>query len=234
MQFEASPGVINAGLKEIIPRIKDWFPIHNERKSAEIHLNEALGEKTPLTVKSITDEGHSFHSESREMELILSTELFNFKRYSNYTTWESFKEEALTTWEKCVLSINPIKIKRLSLRYINNIEIDKGDDDAKINPADYFNTNISFEKPLQPPSLSNYKIRYTIPLIEEKITIHVSNNVEISVNDKYPFLIDIDVLYNDVVDYNYDDVKKKLDELRDIKNYYFFNNLTPKGLKLIT
>lgn len=48
---------------------------------------------------------------------------FSFSKYEPYETWETLRDEAKRIWHRYVQVVRPVSVHRLSLRYVNRIDI---------------------------------------------------------------------------------------------------------------
>jgi len=224
IKFKTSEEKTNSNLQPLEVIFKKNFPIHNTISTAEVEFKPEL-EKTPISLKSTSLSGHSFISEDKKNEFFISTDTFTFKQHGEYDTWAKFKEKALSAWAKCLAVIEPKTTERLSLRYINSIEI-SATKNAALAQEIFLNTFIASYGSLQKTPISEYSLRYTHPLNENKIMVNFAQELRQGSGDKFPFIIDIDVLYISSEKLNDSSIQNKFDELRKIKNEYFFDNLT--------
>jgi len=165
--------------------------------------------------------GHSYYTKSESRSIMAPTDQFNYFQSEQYGSWKEFKEVALNLWNEYSRVTKPDKIRRVSLRYINRIDIKL----PIMDIADHFLTHLEISKKL-PQEVEDFNLRYSIPFKEEKVSTHVTQSLAPSENKVVPFLFDIDVLYHDEMEFDNKVIWEKFDELRDIKNMLFFNNLT--------
>src|ERR1700722_817051 len=66
--------------------------------------------------------------------LLIQPRGMTFSHLPPYTSWETFKPEALRLWEEYVEFIKPEAVTRVALRYINRIDIPE----ARFELSDYF------------------------------------------------------------------------------------------------
>lgn len=233
IRFSPRPSLKVTDLKSLKGVFKETFPNHSELSSAEIKFS-AGGDKTPVSIKNTGVTGQLFTSADKKHEFNLTIDTFNFKQHGPYGTWEEFKDAGLAAWEKCYQLIEPSATSRISIRYINNIEIPIAPD-AKAPQLHFFKTFIANTgSVVNTKPISNYFIRYTHPAGDDNIRINFAQELKIGPPGTFPFIIDIDVLFekqNSSADIQF--ISNKLDELREIKNHYFFDNLTEHTYNLI-
>jgi len=224
IKFIAGEGVTNDHLQSLREIFQPDFPTHQRINNLEIEFKPEF-EKTPVSVKSNFLSGHSFISEDKKIDFFVSVDTFTFKQHGEYDHWGKFKEKAFFIWEKCLHIVKPKKTERLSLRYINSIELSiKLSKD--VPQEQFLNTFIANNGSVQKTPISQYSIRYTHPLNENKIMVNFAQELRQGVSGKFPFIIDIDVLWLDTQEFDSNLIANKFDEIRKIKNMYFFDNLT--------
>ncbi len=171
-----------------------------------------------------------FLFENKEEHKIVQARLdgFSFNKLKPYEEWNNFKTEAKDLWKKYCSLFKPKRIRRVALRYINEIKIPLPIRDFK----DYILTMPDISPEL-PQGLSNYFMRLTIP--DEKISANavITETFKQPKNEKLPFILDIDVFK--VIDYNINDTQlwELFEKLRIYKNKVFLNSITSKTKELI-
>ena len=81
-----------------------------------------------------------------------------FSRLAPYESWEPFRDEARRLWTMCRESVQPGRITRLAVRYINRIDIPEQMVDLK----DYFRTSPEVSPDL-PQNLAGFFMQIRIP-----------------------------------------------------------------------
>jgi len=230
IRYETDNTITNESLKLAKSNLKDGFPVHNFTTDAQFELRpEPL--KTTLQLKSSHISGNIFMSSSRKHEILLSTKNFNFKQHGLYSNWNDFRDTAMDAWEKCLPVIKPQSISWLSLRYINNIEIPLSG--AGSIPAEtLFKTFVANEGSSKFQSIATYALRYT-HVLDNAITVHFGQELLQGPIGILPFIVDIDVIHSKPYGMGQINLQEKFEELRNIKNEYFFDNLTDKTLELL-
>lgn len=231
LRYVAEDGITDEGLRDVKNVLKDDFPTHNLTTDTQFEFKPDQ-HKTSLQLKNSRVSGNIFFNASRSKEIQLSTRSYNFKQHGSYSSWSEFCDSALTSWDKCKLFVKPKSISWLSLRYINNIEIPLKDN-LSVPAEGLFNTYISNVGKNQKQAISAYSLRYTHFDEEKKLTIHFAQELLPGPTGILPFIIDIDVIHRDEYKPSEIDVRAKFEELRNVKNSYFFDNLTKSTLDLI-
>lgn len=231
LRFEAADGITNESLKDAKSALKENFPVHNFTTDTQFELRPDQV-KTTVQLKSSHISGNIFFSASRKHEITLSTKSYNFKQHGEYTTWTDFCNSALAGWEQCKSFIRPKSITWMSLRYINNIEI-ASPNNQPIPAESLFKTFIANEGKNKTQGIAAYALRYTHFHETKNIMVHFGQELLQGQPGMLPFIVDIDVIHNKVYSPTQLDIKEKFDELRQVKNEYFFDNLTPNTLEIL-
>lgn len=227
IQVEQSEGVTIEQIGTFHDCIKDRFPKIEKRSKGQAQIK-------------ISDKGASLDSPSFNLDGFLYSSIiekkivqarldgFTFNKLKPYESWEAFSSEAHELWDLYAKIAQPIKIKRIALRYINKIEIPLPISDFK----EYILT-IPEIAPALPQGLANFLMMLVIPKPEIGATAVINEVMEqVTKQQTLPIIFDIDVFK--IVSYinNYDELWKEFDQLRIFKNDIFFNSMTDKAKDL--
>ena len=174
-----------AGLKVIF---KEDFPVQVERNQAQFQFNPS-SKTVPVNVQQ---DAYVFTSTSKKHEILITTDSFSFLQHGSYDTWAAFKKVGLGAWIKCESFIKPTSIDRLSVRYVNSVELPYPPNTVQTQEK-FFKTTIvgpTTGKPIQ-----QYSMRFTHPAGDDGIMVHFAQDLKPGVSGLFPFIIDIDVLY---------------------------------------
>lgn len=206
--------------------VKSRFPEKQERRILIANLQISSDKSTEIQTPKI--DGYLFRSSNDNKIVQCRFDGFSFNKLKPYENWELFQSEAIEHWELYCKIVNPIKVKRLALRYINKIEIPLPFSDFK----EYVLT-IPEIAPHIPQALLNFFMRLVIPNpVIESIAI-ITETMEKPINNVLPLIFDIDVSKN--VNYEFQETKKwwsDFEKLRNFKNEIFFRSLTDKAREL--
>lgn len=222
---EPVPGKTINSLHDIHSSIKENYPREVKQFQSRLSFNPAIETTVSAETKH---EGFLFSSENNLKSFIASLSQFAYIQSSQYTNWEDFISEAKTLWNTYRNTIKTSRIRRLSVRYINQINVEMPVTDI----ADYFLT-YPFLSPKLPQVLEHFFLRYTIPYVDKNITANIAQSIGMIENNHVPFLFDIDVLHTEPIEYNEESMWQKFDELRDLKNEIFFSSLTDKTIQTL-
>ena len=67
--------------------------------------------------------GYLFRSADTKQAVQALKDGFSFSRFRPYQDWDAFSKEARDLWERYVSLTKPEKVNRISLRYINRLEL---------------------------------------------------------------------------------------------------------------
>lgn len=149
---------------------------------------------------------------------------FTFNRLRPYTNWEQVRDEALPLWAMYLERLQPAAIKRIAVRYINEMSFPTQDLDRYL------------DVPPRIPASLDYRIagHFSQALIEARppISARLAQALEPAVSEAVTVLLDIDVYRTDEHDVGDDRLRERLDELRDVKNRLFFSSITEEAATL--
>lgn len=223
IQFEQSDGMCLEKIETFHNSIKDRFPNVEKKATSKAHIK--ISEQGPaIDGSSIDWVGFRYDSPSDKKIIQAKLDGFSFNKLKPYENWEVFSSEARELWERYSEIIQPIRIKRIALRYINRIDIPLPVNDFK----EYILTIPEIAHSL-PQGLSNFFMRLEIPKPDIN-AMAIINEVmdQMTVPQILPIIFDIDVFK--LVNYNeHNEMWKDFDQLRIFKNDIFFESMTDKA-----
>ena len=152
---------------------------------------------------------------------------FTFSRLKPSDCWDALQKEAKIHWDRFHRAFAPEGVSRISLRYINRIEIPLPMKDFK----EYILT-IPEIAPGLPDKLRSFFLRLVIPHEDLDCVAIVTETIEPPREGMLPLIFDIDVYREQAFDVDSDEIWTTFDHLRDFKNEIFFQSLTEKTKEL--
>ena len=227
IQVEQSENVTLEQIGTFHDSIKDRFP--EVKKTAKSQAQIIISEKGPsIDSPSVNIMGFRYSSIIEKKIVQARLDGFSFNKLKPYESWEIFSSEAHQLWDLYTKIAQPIKIKRIALRYINKIEIP-----LPINDFKEYILTIPEIAPTLPQGLANFLMMLVIPNPEIGATAVINEVMEqVTVQQTLPIIFDIDVFK--IVNYNinYDELWKEFDQLRIFKNDIFISSMTDKAKEL--
>lgn len=232
IKFELPKNIQLLDLKNYHDLVKEEFPTILERNSFKGTFNlEASGiDEKSLSSKTNLD-AYYFSNQEKTKSITIKLDSFTFSNFENYKGWDNFISEVMKYCSSFTEKYKPISIKRIAVRFINEIKL---------------KTPVEYEKYFYIPKyghndslgtidydLFNYfsQSSYVNNEINAKanLTLGVRNNKEDE--DSINFIIDIDV-YKEISE-DIENINEHLEDLRSFKNELFFKMLTEKTIKLL-
>lgn len=210
-----------ASMSTEYPEIKERFiqQIHFEGNKPDGTTNVSLDEKEI--------DGVQFISKDKRKNLVIGKDRFTFEMHGKYSGWEEFTSEAIKHWGTFQDVLGNIELTGLSVRYINRINL----------PIDFYDISQYFTTFIQSSSgnhlINTFQIKYTSVETEDNLTIHVGHVLEPPIEDKYPYLFDIDVIYTAPISNESEKILEVFSILRQKKNSIFNDGLSDKAKELI-
>lgn len=153
---------------------------------------------------------------------------FAFNKLRPYENWGAFYKEGRELWELYFRIAKPIEIKRISLRYINRIDVPLPIKDF----SEFILTNPQIAPEL-PQEVSNFFMRLEMQKEEIPATaVIIVTTGKQTEPDKLPLIVDIDVFRSHDYFGNMDEMWKDFEKLRNLKNEMFFKSITEKAKEL--
>lgn len=205
--------------------VRDRYPRSQERQSWAGNLRFG-----PSGV-STTDErkgpdGYLFTSADKKQVVQARLDGFTFNRLRPYESWERFQGEARELWTLYCRIARPTVVSRVALRFINRIEL-------PLTLADFREYILTTAEvaPGLPQGLSAFFMRLEIPLQEAGCVAIVTETME-KPEGTLPFILDIDVVREEMMDPNGAALWEAFERLRHAKNTVFFRSLTLRAQEL--
>jgi uncharacterized protein (TIGR04255 family) len=212
-------------------QIKHRFPIRRDNIQVGIDLGNS---SIPLGVSKISGTSDAkigsyvYFSVDQKNKLEISENTITYIDERPYQGWSSFKESTIQTLMILSDTLNNIEITRTSIRFINRFTFDNFD-----KPQDYFKTLISSSEENELPfPLRQYGFRLLMDIPNSDIYSIINQNVENVRTNSYIYTFDIDVLDRQHLLFDIKTIEVNMENLRDVKNEIFFNNITQKTLNL--
>ena len=213
-------------LEKLHTLISDRYP--NKKRhinfigKIEIKDNVQINNETNSEIK-----GFIFSNKTNACQVQFRLDGFTFNMLNPYSEWQEFSKEALRLWKIYEENLNPKSIVRIALRYINKIEIPL--------PMEKFQDYIVNIPPIPnilPQKFRNFFMQIDVPYDNNGTSIVLTETIEQPVQNKLPFILDIDAYKLGSISKDIKTLKKEFDKLRKIKNDTFESCITDNTRKL--
>ena len=229
---------IDALPEESLPKLKDCGTEFDSLypKTKTQYLGKISMKVSDTDVTSEQDRqlfGYSFHSsdENRCVQLRLNGFTFNLLKpdpAAAWPGWNVLRDEARRVWDKYIMVTNTAEIRRLAVRYINQIVIPGGE----IELLDYFTEPPRIPVGL-PQRLNRYFSRIEINNSDPEAFIIITQAPAPQEYQNQPtFTLDIDVIREQRMPLDSFDLWSTLDRFRELKNTVFEASLHPRAKNL--
>lgn len=219
------PNDINSEtLESFYERIKEKYP---EKKQVTTITTDFSFLKDKIDNKLVSNKLNGYFYRSNQENKVIQTKLdgFTFSKLQPYENWDKFVTEAKAFYEQYTKIVKPIRITRIALRYINQINLPLPFSDFK----EYILT-IPEVAPGLPQALSGFFMQLTIPNPDDANIFAIINQTmkPPTKDNKLPFIFDIDVIK--LVNYNDGDLAiwEQFQKLRYFKDDIFLKSITGK------
>lgn len=225
VQVELPAGTSLSDLQRCQRKVKKNYPSQKtvQHFSGEFTLGTSV---TTSTSSEVT--GYVFSSSD-------GTQLFQAKRtgYTHnqlapYLGWDKFVGEAKRLWEEYRRILQPKRITRLALRFINRFDFSF----TPVNLETYFRTYLEVSRDL-PQNLGGFFIQFFLPIPEIRSTAGITKtHIESGEPGGTSILLDLDLFRTEGIPSN-GDFWPIFDELRLWKNKVFEASITEDTRELI-
>ncbi len=168
---------------------------------------------------TIQTAGYIYRNDARDKAVQARLDGFSFSKLKPYRGWDEFSREAKELWQIYLSVARPQRVSRLTLRYINRIEMPLPVQDFK----DYVLTTLDIPEGV-PQSVVTFFLEAVIPDDETKSFANVTSTFEQPQpgSSVIPYIFDIDAYQFVELDPSSEDIWRIFDEIRDYKNRIFF------------
>jgi len=213
-------------LEKLHTLISDIYP--NKKRHVnfigkiEIKDNVQINNETNSEIK-----GFIFSNKTNTCQVQFRVDGFTFNMLNPYSEWKEFSKEALRLWKIYEENLYPKSILRIALRYINKIEIPL--------PMTKFQDYIVNIPPIPntlPQNFRNFFMQIDVPCDNNGTSIVLTETIEQPVQNKLPFILDIDAYKLGSISKDIKTLKKEFEHLRKLKNDTFESCITDNTRKL--
>ena len=210
-------------------QIKDQFPEFKNRYKFETKI--PLGENSKTSTKYVDHgvDGIQFWSSDKKEVLQYRLDGYTFSRLKPYKAWETHFPKAIDYWKKYLDIIKPQSVKRIAVRYVNQIDIPE----IRIKLEDYL-TNAPSPPEGLPQDLDQFLTNIIIKK-EDGIKARVTRTMQPSPSSSIRILLDIDVFLFVSLSTNKsmeEEVVQQLEKMHLFAEEIFERSLTEKTKEL--
>ena len=167
--------------------------------------------------------GMKYQSNDEKFVVQAQIDGLTISRLHPYSGWGNLVGEARRIWELFAKQLKPVSLERIACRYINRFEIPNGNFDFN----EYFLAPPEVPKGL-PQGVSRYFMQQEIPAPEFGSYVLLTQTLESGLNGTVAFTLDIDAFKQSLFDMGTDNWWGDLENLRQLKNQFFFGSITNK------
>ncbi len=216
----------NSNLDQLL-RVRDFTKTDYPVQQSLEQISGQIGQVVSLEKSHV---GYQFSNADNKQVFRATLRGFSFHRLAPYSGWALFKNEAHRLWTIYKKSLTPFMIKRVSLRYVNHLNLPL-QIDGSLNFQDYLTV-----VPPVPTSISqgvsSYLIQLLLPQPEIESMLMLNHAVVESPNpDFVSVVLDIEIYHEKDMD-NGQQVWDILELCRNRKNQVFEECITDQTREL--
>lgn len=204
------------------------FPKRADGIEASLNVDQSRIPLGKSKISAISDAKlihYSYSSDDNKKKLTLSDSNITYIDESEYEGWTNFTDSVINILSKIDSILEHRTIKRTSIRFLNQFNFEQFDD-----PTEYFKMVISSTEESLPYPLAKYAFKTTFKVSD--VSHAVVNHFLDRVDERYIYILDLDILNSRNYEYDSSIVRELLEQLREIKNTIFFDNVTDKLIEL--
>lgn len=227
IQVDLPEGVTLEQVDSFHQHVKERFPERETRTKGEFLIK--MSQQGPSVEGSAANLIGYLYRSTSDMKIVQARlDGFSFNKLKPYENGEAFLSESRELWEIYRKTVQPLRIKRIALRYINRVELPLPFKDFK----DYILT-VPEIAPNLPQGLAHFLMRLVIPNPEISATAVINEVMEDPTDmQRLPLIFDIDVFKITTYAGNTTTIWEDFERLRIFKNEIFFNSMTEKAKEL--
>lgn len=228
IRVQLAPEVGLENLGRLHDEVRDDYPTQDERRlvHAAFRMDPKKGAQVNAPPPAV--DGYVFKSVDGKQVFQARLDGFTVNRLRPYQTWDCLRKEAIRLWDIYTKTAQPIRIKRLALRYINRIELP-----LPAGELGQWLLTLPAVAPTLPQLLEGYFVRLVIPFDDENVRVIVNQTLEAESEKTLPVILDIEALQDrDTLDAG--EIWNRFEVLRNIKNKVFFESITRKTEALLS
>jgi len=226
IRVELPPHVNLESLDAIYEQVQGKYPTREERLLFQGQLS--AGAQVGASAKQ-TKIGYLFRSANGKHVLQARLDGFTFSRLKPYENWAALRDEAKALWATYREILRPIRVTRVAVRYINQIDVPL----ARFELKDYFRTFPEVSPDL-PQDLGAFLMQLQIPLADLGAVLLLAQTpvVPSPSADVTSVILDIAVLREHSGFGSDDEIWEVLESFRQRKNGVFEGCITDKARQL--
>lgn len=215
-------------LESAFDAMKGRFPVKKRGLTCRTGFERSSkGEITTIPASEIPN-GFHFSSSDGTKTVQSRFDGFTFNKLKPYENWPKFRDEAQELWNQYFEIVKPLKIVRIALRYINQIEIP-----LPVKNLEKYILTLPKLAPKLPQPVSNYFMQFTISNLNLEATAIITQTMKSPTpTGKLPVILDIDTFKLQAYSENKQQMWNEFENLRNFKNDIFFDSLTDKTKEL--
>ncbi|GAA6617314.1 TIGR04255 family protein [Scytonema sp. NUACC26] len=226
--------IFQEDIKESFPNIQKKIALQG---GFELNLEKPEEINPRLFSMSNQPEGYIFISNDQEKIIQAKLQGFTFSKLKPYQSWKDFYGEAYELWQKYVEITSPLKVVRLGLRYVNQINIPLPREGG-IELKQYIKTlpeipsdlSVAIEGYFMQLVLSHTQYQPSRAIINQTIGQMLENQES---KKAYPLIFDIDVFQEVNLAPDDEEIGKIFEvNLKCFREDIFFKSITEKTKEL--
>lgn len=222
IRVERPAGATIAALKAACDELATEFPSRQEMHMFVAQLNFSPDPSANALTTGDAPGGIILRSTDEKWVVQFRLDGFTVSRLQPYGTWDELKAKASTLWAKYSEAAKPTKVVRIASRFINRVQLPIGESFEKT-----FLTNFVIGSSL-PQSVAGYLLRVVIPFEEHDAIAIVTQSLEGNSTD---CILDLDAFSDQPQGIAENEMWRKLEGLREVKNRLFFGSFTDAALE---
>ncbi|MCG3137864.1 MAG: hypothetical protein HJJLKODD_01719 [Phycisphaerae bacterium] len=224
IRVELPPAANLDSLQPIRDSLREQYPNSRDRISLQ-YLARIFGDKAIESHTESQQVGYILESADKTQVVQVRLDGFTFSRLKPYQNWEQLKREARQQWQVYFNTLNPVRVVRVAVRYINELNFD-----LPVSDLGKWILTTPTIAPGLPNEMAGYFTKLMMEFKAEGCNAIITQSIDPGqVRESVPINFDIDVFKFHEYKPDSEDSERiweDLEILHDVKNDIFFNSIT--------
>ncbi len=229
LQFQFSEALQSKDIQKLQKKAMKNYPLFQEMTDYNVEIRVDAGKPLPRVAGQL--KWYHLTTYDGVDQFLVHTDRITIVRKAPYISWENCYGRLVRDYDMCKSVLGFRKVSRLSVRYINRIDIPLRKD-AKFDVSEYVNIFASAPG-FGPDKINQGQVRFGSRDENTGVALLVTaGNVDPVLINHASYVLDIDAIYDQDIPLKRDEQLEKFSALRQMKNEVFELLVTDKAREL--
>lgn len=176
------------------------------------------------TNPELTLNGYIINNKSNPKHIVLTSTSISLNHKKPYTSWDSMIKDFKEIWKKFCNFLPDLQVNKLSLRYVNRIDLDIT---SSKGVYDFFNLFPKIPSEILTP-INQHSLQVEVPHKNKELIAKITQVIKPCSNVENKIHCNLDIEINKDTYTIDEDIWLSFSKMRDFKNEIFFSSITEK------